>query len=63
MSANLILFRCQKSTYLWVEKLDRLASENDPASEGGMNSIPNTTHSKAIKQVQGRVCTCVFYEM
>lgn len=52
--------RWQKSTYLWVENLD---SENDPASEGGVNSIPNTTHSKAIKQVQGRVCTCVFYEM
>lgn len=55
--------RCQKSTYLWVEKMDRLASENDPASEGSVNSIPNTTHSKAIKQVQGRACTCVFYEM
>lgn len=65
ISATLILFGegARKAPKLWVENLDRLASENDPASEGGVNSIPNTTHSKAIKQVQGRVCTCVFYEM
>lgn len=32
--------RCQKSTYLWVENLDRLAVENDPASEGWREQYP-----------------------
>lgn len=43
--------------------LGGLASENDPASNGGTNGIPHTTHSKAIKQARGRgrVCACVFF--
>lgn len=34
--------------------------KNDPTSNSGMNQrgIANTTHSKAIKQVQGVLCVC-----
>lgn len=65
MSANVILFRegARKApTCGWKTWTDRLV-KIILLSEGGMNSIPDTTHSKAIKQVLGRVCTCVFYEM
>lgn len=65
MSADLILLRegarraptCGWKT--WTDWLVKMI----PLQKAGVNSIPNTTHSQAIKQVQGRVSACVFYEM
>lgn len=51
--------RCQKSTYLWVENLDRLAVENDPASEGWREQYPSHHPLKGNKTSAGEgVCMC-----